>query len=151
MQCFKNILHRRTPEWKSVVQYSVPVSNTRPIRGVKDGKCLFKASTKGKWRHCTPSINCIILKKIFLSTGIYSQTEVYQATGDLIPFMFEVIRTVSRLLWARRASSKWIWSDRSTLIPIQFLQLCFILTYSIMKNTSQHKSCISQYISWNKC
>ena len=46
--------------------------------------------------------------KIFLSKGIYSQTEVYQATGDLIPFMFQVIREASRLLWARRASSKLI-------------------------------------------
>ena len=44
----KNVLHRGTPEWHSVVQYSVPVSNTRPILGVKDGKCLLKASTKGQ-------------------------------------------------------------------------------------------------------
>ena len=50
----------------------------------------------------------VSFKKIFLSKGISSQTEVYQATGDLIPFMFEVIRTASRLLWAREASSRLI-------------------------------------------
>ena len=66
-----NILRGRIFDWKSMVQYSDPVSNTKPILSVKDDNGPSKASTKGQGRHCTPYIDCIILKKIFLSKEIY--------------------------------------------------------------------------------